>query len=67
MYINIQGASKKFGEWYQKTTKKEDPNKLTILAFKIIPYHSQHTVGNVHQSFWKLSGKASLGVDRRTL
>jgi hypothetical protein len=25
-----------FGEWYQKTNKKEDTNKLTSLAFKII-------------------------------
>jgi hypothetical protein len=28
--------SKKFGEWYQKTNKREDTNKLTLLAFKII-------------------------------
>jgi hypothetical protein len=25
-----------FGEWYQKTNKIEDTNKLTLLAFKII-------------------------------
>jgi hypothetical protein len=25
-----------FGEWYQKTNKTEDRNKLTLLAFKII-------------------------------
>jgi hypothetical protein len=25
-----------FGEWYQKTNKTEDTNKLTLLAFKII-------------------------------
>jgi hypothetical protein len=30
-------VSKKFGEWYQKTNKAEDTNKLTLLAFKIIP------------------------------
>jgi hypothetical protein len=29
--------SKKFGEWYQKTNKKEDENKLTTLALKMIP------------------------------
>jgi hypothetical protein len=29
-------ACKKFGEWYQKTNKAEDKNKLTLLAFKII-------------------------------
>jgi hypothetical protein len=27
---------KKFGEWYQKTNKTKDTNKLTLLAFKII-------------------------------
>jgi hypothetical protein len=30
------GVSKTFGEWYQKTNKTEDTNKLTLLAFKII-------------------------------
>jgi hypothetical protein len=25
-----------FGEWYQKTKKAEDTNKLTLLAFKIV-------------------------------
>jgi hypothetical protein len=25
-----------FGEWYQKTNKTEDTNKLTLLAFKMI-------------------------------
>jgi hypothetical protein len=29
-------VSKKFGEWYQKTNKTEDTNKLSSLAFKII-------------------------------
>jgi hypothetical protein len=29
-------VSKKFGEWYQKTNKTEDTNKLTLLAFKTI-------------------------------
>jgi hypothetical protein len=29
-------VSKKFGEWYQKTNKTEDTNKLTLWAFKII-------------------------------
>ena len=28
--------SKKFGEWYQKTNKTEDTNKVTLLVFKII-------------------------------
>jgi hypothetical protein len=28
-------VSKTFGEWYKKTNKTEDTNKLTLLAFKI--------------------------------
>jgi hypothetical protein len=34
--MHICGVSKTFGEWYQKTNKTEDSNKLTSLAFKII-------------------------------
>jgi hypothetical protein len=34
--LHICGVSKTFGEWYQKTNKKDDKNKLTLLAFKII-------------------------------
>jgi hypothetical protein len=33
---HICGVSKKFGEWYQKTNKAEDTNKLTLFTFKII-------------------------------
>jgi hypothetical protein len=34
---------KKFDEWYQKTNKTEDKNKLTLLAFKIIAtFHNTH-------------------------
>jgi hypothetical protein len=29
-------VSKWYGEWYQKTNKTEDTNKLNLLAFKII-------------------------------
>jgi hypothetical protein len=32
----MRGVAKKFGEWYQKTNKTEDRNKLTLLDFKII-------------------------------
>jgi hypothetical protein len=32
----VRGVSKTFGEWYKKTNKTEDTNKLTLLAFKII-------------------------------
>jgi hypothetical protein len=34
-------VSKTFGEWYQKTNKTEDTNKLTLLAFKIIAHRHQ--------------------------
>jgi hypothetical protein len=34
--LHICGVSKTFGEWYQKTNKTEDTNRLTLLAFKII-------------------------------
>jgi hypothetical protein len=34
--LHICGVSKTFGEWYQKTNKTEDTNKLTLLVFKII-------------------------------
>jgi hypothetical protein len=34
--LHICGVSKSFGEWYQKTHKTEDTNKLTLLGFKII-------------------------------
>jgi hypothetical protein len=33
---HICGVFKKFDEWYQKTNKTEDTNKLTLFAFKII-------------------------------
>jgi hypothetical protein len=32
----LRGVSKKFCEWYEKTNKTEDTNKLTLLAFRII-------------------------------
>jgi hypothetical protein len=33
---DLRGVSKKFDEWYQKTNKPEDTNKLVLLAFKTI-------------------------------
>jgi hypothetical protein len=42
--------SKKFGEWYQKTNKTEDTDRLTLLAFKNNRHPSQNTVGNVHKA-----------------
>jgi hypothetical protein len=58
-------VSKKFGEWYQKTNKTEDTDKLTLLAFKIIAI-LHNTLLAMFISFWKLSAKASLGIDHRT-
>jgi hypothetical protein len=40
--VGIRGVSKTFGEWYQKTNKTEDTNKLTLLAFKIIASFTTH-------------------------
>jgi hypothetical protein len=36
LMLHLCGVSKTFGEWYQKTNKTEDTNKLTLLALKII-------------------------------
>jgi hypothetical protein len=57
--LNICSVSKTFGEWYLKTNKTEDTNKLTLLAFKIIAIAT-------FIKLWKLSAKASLGIDHRT-
>jgi hypothetical protein len=58
-------VSKKFGEWYQKTNKTEDTNKLTSLAFKIITI-LHNTLLAMFIKLLELSPKASLGIDRRT-
>jgi hypothetical protein len=58
-------VSKTFGEWYQKTNKTEDRNKLTLLAFKIIAILHNTRLA----TFIKLLEtvrKGSLGIDRRT-
>jgi hypothetical protein len=39
-----------FGEWYQKTNKTEDTNKLTLLVLKIIAILHKNTFGNVHKA-----------------
>jgi hypothetical protein len=58
-------VSKKFGDWYQKTNKTEDTNKLTLLALKIIAILHNILLATFIK-FWKLSAKASSGIDRRT-
>jgi hypothetical protein len=64
-HFAIRDVSKKFGEWYQKANKTEDTNKLTLLAFRIIAI-LHNTLLATFISFWKLSTKTFLGIDRRT-
>jgi hypothetical protein len=58
-------VSKKFGEWFQKTNKTEDTNKLTLLAFKIIAI-LHNTLLATFIKLLEIISKASLGIDRRT-
>jgi hypothetical protein len=58
-------VSKTFVEWYQKITKTEDKNKLTLLALKLIAIFHNTLLATLI-NFWKLSGKTSLRIDRRT-
>jgi hypothetical protein len=55
-------VSKKFGEWYQKTNKTEDTNKLTLLAFKIIIF-LYNTLLATFIKLLETVSKASLGID----
>jgi CobQ-like glutamine amidotransferase family enzyme len=48
--LHICGVSKMLGEWYQKTNKIEDTNKLTLLVLKIIAILHNYTVGNIHKA-----------------
>jgi hypothetical protein len=61
----IRGVSKKFGEWYQKSNKTEDTNKLTLLAFKIIAI-LHNTLLLTFIRLLKTVSKASSGFDLRT-
>jgi hypothetical protein len=58
-------VSKKFGEWYQKTNKTEDTNKLTLLAFKIIAILHDTLLATFIKLLETVS-KAFLDIDRRT-
>jgi hypothetical protein len=53
LMFHICGVSKPFGEWYQKTNKTEETNKLTLLAFKIINilHNTRRQSNNVWQLF----------------
>jgi hypothetical protein len=50
LMLHICRVSKALGDWYQKTHKTEDTNKVTVLAFKIIAILHNYTVGNVHKA-----------------
>jgi hypothetical protein len=58
-------VSKKFGEWYQKTNKTEDTNKLTLLAFKIMAI-LHNTLLATFIKLLETFSKGPLGIDRRT-
>jgi hypothetical protein len=48
---HVYGVSKKFGEWYQKTNKAEDTNKLTLFvssALFVSWYHSPNVLDTPH-------------------
>jgi hypothetical protein len=47
-----------FGEWYQKTNKTDDTNKLTLLAFKIIAILQKPRLA----TFIKLMETVSIGL-----
>jgi hypothetical protein len=63
LMLHICGVSKMFGEWYKKTNKTEDTNKLTLLAFKIIAI--LHTTRLA--TFIKLLKTVSKGLFRNRL
>jgi hypothetical protein len=42
LMLHICGVSKTFGEWYQKTNKTEDTNKLTLFCLQNNLHPSQH-------------------------
>jgi hypothetical protein len=62
---HICGVSKTFGEWYQKTNKTEDTNKLTLLAFKIIIILHNTRMATFIKLLETVS-KGLLGIDSRT-
>jgi hypothetical protein len=49
--LHICGVSKMFGEWYQKTIKTEDTNKLTVFVSSVLFvfwYHSPNFLDTLH-------------------
>jgi hypothetical protein len=51
LMLHICGVSKTFGEWYQKTNKTEDRNKLTLFVSSVLLvfwYHSPNVLDTPH-------------------
>jgi hypothetical protein len=46
-----------FGDWYQKTNKTEDTNKLTIMGFKIIAILHNTPLLTVFRSFMNVANR----------
>jgi hypothetical protein len=63
--LYVRGVSKTCGEWYQKTNKTEDTNKLNLLAFKIIAI-LHNTLLETFIKHLETVSKGLLGIDRRT-
>jgi hypothetical protein len=49
-----------------ETKQNRRYKQINFIGLQNNRHPSQHAVGNIH-SFWKLSAKASLGIDHRTV
>ena len=49
VFLVIQGVSKKFGEWYQKTNKTRY-KQIKFIGLQNNRHPSQHTISNVHKT-----------------
>jgi hypothetical protein len=59
----VRSVSKEFGDWYQKTNKTEDTDKLNLLVFKIIAIVHNTTLA----TFIKVLEIVSKGLFRNRL
>jgi hypothetical protein len=66
MYIKYVNCLCKFGEWYQKTSKTEDTNKLTLLAFQIIAILHNTLLATFIKRLETVSKGLFKGIDRGT-
>jgi hypothetical protein len=56
LMLHICGESKTFGEWYQKTNKTEDTNKVNLFVSSVLFvfwYHSPNVLDTPHTSIWR--------------